>query len=165
MSHRALDGTLAVARLSRSILGGTVYKDVTIRLAGGREERLGTLMVLDDMRPFMVPGTAGRFYVYDVGGSKGLHGFRAPNGDGHIGFPLRWERMMGMAGALNLFMAAFYLLVDGEFAYWSSFFGVFGIVLAIVFFSVRRSSEAAFAADGRRSAGPAPRTRGPCPVG
>lgn len=165
MSHRILDGTLAVARLSRSVIGGAVYKDVTIRFAGGREERLGTLMVLNDMRPFMVPGMAGRFYVYDVGGSKGLHGFRAPSGEGRIGFPLRWERMMGIVGALNLFMAAFYLLVDGEFAYRSSFFGVFGMVFAVVFFSVRRSSEAAFAADARRPAIPAPRQGGPCPAG
>lgn len=147
MSHRFVDGTLVIARLSRSILGGALYKDVTVRSLDGRDEKLGSLMVLSGLKPVMVPGTRGRFYVYDVAGSKGVHGFRSSNGDAYAFFPLRWERLLAIIGLLNLSMAAGWLLADGVFAYWSSFFGVACSLFAIIFMNVRRASMAAFASD------------------
>src|SRR5690349_19104151 len=66
MSHRQIDGTLIVAQLKRRFAGGGLYKDVTVRTPDGRDEKLGTLMVLKDVQHGLVPGCRGRFYSYNV---------------------------------------------------------------------------------------------------
>jgi hypothetical protein len=153
MSHRSVDGTLVVAQLKRGLLGAAVYKDVTVREPDGAHRKLGTLMVLDDMRHVMVPGRSGRFYLYDVLGSKGVHGFRPAAGPAHAYFPYRWEVMTWGVGALNLLMALTWLLMDGSFAIWTTGFGILGVVLGIMFLTTRISAMKAYRADDARVPG------------
>ena len=152
MTHRSVDGTLVVARLKRRVLGGAVYCDVTIRGAGGGETNLGTMMALDDMRHAMVPGGRGRFYVYDVLGSKGVHGFRPASGKAYANFPRRWAVMCWGAAALNLLIALSWLLFESRFAIWASSFGMLSMVLGVTFLTTRRAAMQAYHADDYRVA-------------
>ena len=147
MSHSHLDGTLVVAQLKRSLLGGAVYKDVTVRETHGELKKLGTMMVLDDMRHAMVPGSRGRFYHYDMLGSKGVHGFRPVCGKPHGHFPYRWELMGWGTGILNLMMVLTWLATDGKIAFWSAGFGLFGVVLGMFFTATRIAASKAYRAD------------------
>ena len=147
MSHGHVDGTLVVAQLKRRLLGGAVYKDVTIRREDGSTRNLGTIMVLDDMRNAMVPGGRGRFYHYDVMGSKGIHGFRPVGGRAHAHFPYRWDLMSWCIGLLNLMVVAMWLMLDGSYAYWASAFGIMGIVMGVIFANTRVAAMRAYLAD------------------
>lgn len=154
MAHRAIDGTLTVARLSgMPVLGGATYRDVTFKRADGREERIGRMLVLDDLRPVMVPGTRGRFYFHDVGGTRGMHGFRAPSGEAYGSFPLRWERMMALVGLLSLVTALTRLAFDGSFPMLQFSLGVIISCLAVVFYFERKSSMTDFTAENGASRG------------
>jgi hypothetical protein len=148
MSHGHTDGTLVVAQLKRRLLGSAaVYKDVTIRRGDGSTRNLGTILVLDDMRDAMVPGSQGRFYHYDVLGSKGVHGFRPVSGRAHARFPLRWDIMCWGIGLLNLLVVAMWLMLNGSYAYWASAFAIIGVIMGVMFTSTRIAAMKAYGAD------------------
>jgi hypothetical protein len=154
VSHQAVDGTLVVAQLKRNLLGGAVYKDVTVREADGNHRNLGTILVLNDMRHAMAPGSRGRFYFYDVLGSKGIHAFRPKGGTAHMHFPYRWDIMSWGLGVLNLMVAMAWYMLDGRIPYWTTTFGVLGIVLGVVFLTTRLSATKAYRADEGYSSAP-----------
>jgi hypothetical protein len=147
MSQSHLDGTLVVAQLKRSLLGGAVYTDVTVRDCKGGLKKLGTLTVLDDIRHAMVPGSRGRFYHYNMLGSKGVHGFRPVCGKAHGHFPYRWELMGWGLGLLNLMLVLIRLLTEGKIALWSVGFGLLGLVLGVIFSATRIAADKAYRAD------------------
>ena len=153
MSHQYVDGTLVVAKLKRSLLGGAIYADVTVRDREGGRTNLGTILAADAMRHAMVPGRSGRFYFHDLLGSKGVHGFRPLAGKASAHFPRRWEVIGWALGSLNLLTALSWLLLDGSFAIWAGSFGMVGIVMALLFRSERGAAMRAYRADEARAPG------------
>ena len=128
MAHERIDGMLIVAKLKRGLLGGAAYTDVAIRRDDGDVRRLGTLMILDDMKHALVPGSRGRFYAYNVAGSKGIYAFRPEGRPARGRFPIRWEIMMYSMGLMNILMA-WYFFASGSGLRWLPL--VFGILLPI----------------------------------
>jgi len=147
MAHQHVDGTLVVAKLGRRVFGGTVYTDVTVLRDDGSHRAIGTVLALEDLNPAMVPGSRGRFYFYDVAGTKGIHGFRPVRGKAHAHFPLRWDGVAGGIGGSNLLMALGWYLIGGSFAPFAILLGLLGAVLAALFLDTRTSAMRAYRAD------------------
>jgi hypothetical protein len=149
MAHYHVDGTLVVAKLKRRLMGGAVYTDVAVRREDGTHRVIGTIMALDDMKAAMAPGTRGRFYFYDVLGSKGIYGVCPAGGLAHAGFPSRWELMSGGMGALNLSMALGWWLLAGSFAPFATALGLLCLVMAGIFLRTRIEAMRDYRADDR----------------
>jgi hypothetical protein len=147
MAHYHVDGTLVVAKLKRRLIGGAVYTDVAVRREDGTHRRIGTVMALDDMKPAMVPGTRGRFYFYDVLGSKGIHAVRPVGGKAHAYFPYRWDLMSGGMAALNLMMALGWWLLAGSFAPFATALGLLCLIMSVMFLRTRIGAMRDYRAD------------------
>lgn len=147
MAHFHVDGTMVVAKLKRNLLGGGVYQDVTVRQEDGSHRRIGTLTVLSDMKPVMAPGTRGRFYFYDVLGSKGIYGARPVGAKAHAYFPYRWDIMFAGLGTLNLLMAVGWWLLGGSFAPFATGMGLLCLVIEMLFVQTRIGAMRDFRSD------------------
>lgn len=153
MAHYHVDGTLVVAKLKRRLIGGAVYADVAVRREDGTHRIIGPITALDDMKGAMVPGTRGRFYFYDVLGSKGIYGVRPAGGTARAGFPFRWELMSGGMGALNLSMALGWWLLAGSFAPFATALGILCLVIGAIFLRTRIVAMRDYRADDHEAAG------------
>lgn len=147
MTHYHVDGTLVVAKLKRRLIGGAVYTDVAVRREDGTYRNVGTIMALDDMKPAMVPGTRGRFYFYDVLGSKGIHAVRPVGAKAHAYFPYRWDLMTTGMGALNLLMALGWWLLAGSFAPFATVLGLLCLTMGGMFLHTRIGAMRDYRAD------------------
>lgn len=152
MAHRHIDGMIAVAQLKRNLVNGAVYRDVAIRNDDGDVRRIGTMMISTDMKPAMIPGSRGRFYVYDVLGTKGLYGFRPLGGPAHARFPRRWEMLGYGLGILNILLVIALFLLDGRISILSSLFGTVGIAMGVTFTGTRLAAMRAWHVDGESGA-------------
>jgi hypothetical protein len=150
MAHFHVDGTLVVAKLKRNVLGGGVYQDVTVREEDGSHRNIGTLTVLSDMKAAMAPGTRGRFYVYDVLGSKGLYGARPVGAKARAYFPYRWDVMFAGMGALNLLMALGWWLAAGSFAPFAIVLGLLCLTMEALFVQTRIGAMRNYRSDDAR---------------
>ena len=112
--HRPIEGTLTVARLKRSLLGQSVFTDVTVRRIDGSHEAIGNIVVSDSLRDALIPGASGRFYFHDVAGTRGMHGFKPACGTARIAFPILHERIFAAFGGLNIALAIGLMLLTGE---------------------------------------------------
>jgi hypothetical protein len=155
MAHYHVDGTLVVAKLRRNLIGGGAYQDVMIRQEDGSHRSIGTLTVLDDMKQMMVPGTRGRFYFYDVLGSRGLYGARPIGAKARAYFPYRWDLMFAGMGALNLLMALGWWLLSGSFAPFALTLGLLCLVFELLFLQARVGGMKSYRADDPRAPSPA----------
>ena len=155
MAHYQVDGTLVVAKLKRRLIGGAVYTDVAVRRDDGSHRNIGTVMALDDMKPAMAPGTRGRFYFYDVLGSKGIHAVRPVGGKAHACFPYRWIVMSMGLGALNLLLALGWWLLAGSFAPLATALGLLCLIVSGMFLRTRIGAMRDYRADDPRVPTPA----------
>ena len=114
MMHRPIEGTLMVPRLKRSLLGQSVYSDVTVRRMDGSQETVGDIVISDKLRDALAPGASGRFYFHDIAGTRGMHGFKAAGGAARMAFPMLHERVFAAIGGLNLMLAITLVLLTGE---------------------------------------------------
>ncbi len=151
MAHFHVDGTLVVAKLKRNLLGGGVYQDVTVRREDGSHRNVGTLTVLSDMKGAMAPGTRGRFYFYDVLGSKGLYGARPIGAKARAHFPYRWDVMFAGMGALNLLMALGWWLIAGSLAPFAITLGLLCLTVEALFVQTRIAAMRAYRSDDPRA--------------
>jgi hypothetical protein len=151
MAHFHVDGTLVVAKLKRNLMGGAAYQDVTVRCDDGSHRNVGTLTVLNDMKPMMAPGTRGRFYFYDVLGSKGLYGARPVGARARAYFPYRWDIMFAGMGALNLLMAIGWWLLAGSVAPFTITIGLLCLVIEALFVQTRIGAMREYHGDDPRA--------------
>ena len=147
MAHEPVDGMLMVAQLKRRLLGGAVYTDVTIRRNDGDVRRLGTVLVLNDVDHAMVPGNRGRFYAYNVLGTKGIHGFRPVGRTAHGSFPQRFEVMLLSLGLLNLLLTVYFLSTGNGFAWISGATSLLGLTCGALFLRARTVAMRAYHQD------------------
>ena len=150
MSHFFIDGTITTARLKRPLFGGATYTDVTIRQHDGDQRRIGSMMVLNDMKQAMAPGARGRFYFHSVLGTKGIHGFRPTGGAGRGSFPGRWVVMTLIFGLLNLSLVASWLLSGEGFGVITFAAGVICLTLSAAYAIVGSAAMRAYRADQPR---------------
>lgn len=154
MSHFFIDGTITTARLKRPLIGGAVYTDVTVRQNDGDQRRIGSMMVLNDLRHAMAPGARGRFYFHNVLGTKGIHGFRPEQGPALGSFPGRWVAMCVIIGLLNMSLVAGWLLLGEGFGPFTFGTGLMCLSLAAVYAIVSNAAMRAYRADDRAGPGP-----------
>jgi len=147
MSHFLIDGTITTARLKHRLIGGAVYTDVTVRQDDGDQRRIGSMMVLNDLKHAMIPGARGRFYFHNVLGTKGIHGFRPLAGAGLGSFPGRWIVMTLIIGLLNLSMVAGWLLLGEGFGSFTFATGLICLTLSAAYTVVSNAAMRAYRAD------------------
>ena len=147
MAHVSIDGMVTVAKLKRGLLGGAVYKDVTIRKDDGDTRRLGTIMVSNDMKHALVPGARGRFYAYDVLGSKGVYGFRPACGRAHGRFPFRWEIMGYGLGVANLLVVLSWIILSAKMPFLTTALFIAMTGMGVLFTVNRLAAMRAYRAD------------------
>ena len=140
MMHRPIEGTLMVARLKRSLLGQSVYREVTVRRGDGRQEAIGDIVISNKLRDALVPGASGRFYFHDIAGTRGMHGFK-PGGAAaaRIAFPMLHERVFAAFGGINLMLAAALLLLTGELRLLPLLIGVLAITGWVIYRASRQA--------------------------
>lgn len=149
MMHRPIEGILTVARLKRSLLGQSVFTDVTVRRFDGSHERIGDIVLSDRLRDALVPGASGRFYFHDVAGTKGMHGFKPAGGTARMAFPTLHERIFAAFGGLNLALAIGWLLLTGNLRLLPLLVGV----LAMTGWVIYRASRQAIMHDSQHDIG------------
>ncbi|HEX8643025.1 MAG TPA: hypothetical protein VF702_03835 [Allosphingosinicella sp.] len=113
MGTRTIDGTLEAVWLKRRRAGAAVYDRMQFRLADGRAVTVGKSVVGAAVADRLVPGTSGRFYLYEAIDHKGLHGVRDASGGAVYAFPTVNETAMAVVASLNLaWLAASVALAD-----------------------------------------------------
>ncbi len=139
MMHLPIEGTLMVARLKRSLLGQSVYSDVTVRRMDGTQEAIGDIVISDKLRDALVPGASGRFYFHDIAGTRGMHGFKPTGGAARMAFPVLHERVFAAFGALNLALAVGLLLLSGELRLLPLLVGVLALTGWVIYRASRQA--------------------------
>ena len=139
MMHRPIEGTLMVARLKRSLLGQSVYSDVTVRRMDGTQEAIGDIVISAKLRDALVPGASGRFYFHDIAGTRGMHGFKPAGGAARMAFPVLHERVFAAFGALNLVLAVGLLLLSGELRLLPLLVGVLALTGWVIYRASRQA--------------------------
>jgi hypothetical protein len=113
MGTRTIDGTLEAVWLKRRRSSLAIYDRLQFRLADGRQVDVGKSIAAPAVADGLVPGTSGRFYLYEAIDHKGVHGLRDACGGAVYAFPTVNETAMGIVAALNvLWLAASVLLTD-----------------------------------------------------
>lgn len=139
MMHRPIEGTLTVARLKRSLLGQSVYTDVTVRRMDGSREPIGTIVISDTLRDALVPGASGRFYFHDIAGTRGMHGFKPAGGAARMAFPMLHERMFAVFGGINLLLALGLMLLTGDLRLLPLLIGVLAMTGWVIYRASRQA--------------------------
>ena len=113
MGTKVIDGTLEAVWLKRRRSGVAVYDKLQFRLADGRAVTVGKSIVGPAVADRLVPGTSGRFYLYEAIDHKGLHGIRDAAGAAVYAFPTVNETAMAVVALLNiLWLGASAVLAD-----------------------------------------------------
>jgi len=149
MAYEAVDGMLTVAQLNRSLFGGVIYTDVAVRRDDGDVRRLGTIMVIGDMKAAMVPGTRGRFYAFNVLGTKGIFGIRQFGRPPRCAFPVRFEVTSLALGLIALLLTAYFVATGSGFAWVSGLTSAVSLVSAAMYARERVSATRLFRTDDR----------------
>lgn len=124
MMNRPIDAVVVSATLKRAGLGERVYRDVTLRRHDGTGLRLGQVTVAERLGDVLIPGREGRFFLHDVMGAQGLHGFAPVNGSTRVAFPMLVERLFGLLALLNLGVVSVWLAADAGLLIVPLFIGI-----------------------------------------
>jgi len=137
MSVSIIDGTLEAAKLKRKGKSASLFDSISIRRAGGGEERLGKTIVANTVADAMQPGTRGRFYLYSAIDHKGLHGLRTADGVAIHEFPGSSERVMLIVLIINVVLLIGRFAIEG--AIWFLPLGL--VVLAGIVYPLYRKTR------------------------
>jgi hypothetical protein len=112
MMNRPIHAIVVSARLKRAAFGERVYADVTLRRRDGSEQQLGQVTSPEALGDVLTPGHEGCFYLHDMMGAQGLHGFRPVGGAETVAFPMLVERAFALLAILNLAMVSAFLAAE-----------------------------------------------------
>lgn len=112
VSH--IDGRVEAAELRRQ--RGTMHQFKLLRftLDGGGERTLKNAIVHSDVARFLIPGTAGRFYLYNQMDARGVYAFRDPAGTVVNNYPQHTERLFLTLIFLNIGIALLFEFLLGN---------------------------------------------------
>lgn len=153
MTNYAVDGTLIIARLRRKLPGGdSLFDEIIIQKPDGSASTMKSARVSGDVLRNMVPGIRGRFYLFDVAGSKGVAGFRGSDGTTAYRFPTFFEVVMGALVALNILVLGARFLIDRSIGFVPLTLAVLTLIMMLFFTQARIASRHRFDQDSARSA-------------
>jgi hypothetical protein len=146
MSTSIIDGTVAEAEPGRRRGAVTVFKSIRFELADGSSRTVKKAVVKQEIADELVPGSAGRFYLFKAFDISGVHGVRKPDGRTIYAFPANNQKLFLVLGIINLLWVVTMVAVRGAVP----LLGVALLVLAAVgwYFMGKGATEAKQQFDG-----------------
>lgn len=115
MSTSIIDGSIEAADLKRAKGGATIFRSITFQQTGVGTRTIRNAVVKDNVAAELVPGTHGRFYLYNAFDLKGVHGIRTPGGRDVYGFAGNNRKLFLILGIFNcVWIALRVLVIDGQ---------------------------------------------------
>jgi hypothetical protein len=113
MSTSLIDGTVAEAEPGRRRGAVTVFKQLRFDLADGSSHALKKAVVRQELAELLVPGTQGRFYLFNAIDISGIHGVRLSDGRSTYAFPANNQRLFLILGIINLLWVVTMIVARG----------------------------------------------------
>ena len=146
MGVSTIDCTLEEVHLKTARRNVRVYKQLKFRLTDGRERTVVKAIVDAEVAEALLPGTSGRFYLFQQIDHGGIHGVRTSDGRVVGKFPKNNEMAMIAVGVIGLFLILLTLAMD-KISIWGVISFVLGFAGYFLFRSTRLAAEEQFAAD------------------
>ena len=144
MSVSIIDGSVESADLRRARGGLSIFRSVVFQQDGVGQRTIRNAVVTDSIAAELVPGTRGRFYVYNAFDLKGV---RSADGRDVYGFPGNNQKIFLILAIVNILWIA--LVVATRDAV--PMLGVALLILAVVGYIFmgkgRREAQAQFEGD------------------
>jgi len=156
MATSIIDGTIEEAHLKRSFWNMRVFDPILIQRADGQVENLGKTIVEGNLAHYIVPGAAGRFYLYSTIDHRGIHGVRLDNGEEAYGFARNNEIGSIICILMGAALLAVYLLTGTMVTGWMWPLLLIGFVFLPFYWSARAAAWKQYAADEGSVAGVSP---------
>lgn len=146
MGVSTIDGTLEEAHLKTARRNMRVYRQLKFRLADGSEKSVAKAIVDAEVAAALLPGTRGRFYLFQQIDHRGLHGIRTSDGQALSKFPRTNENAMIAVGCIGLFLTVLTLAMD-KISIWGVICVLLGFPGYFLYRGTRLAAEEQFAAD------------------
>ena len=115
MTTSIIDGRIEAADLKRAKGGVSVFRSLTFQPDAGPTRTIKNAVVKDNVASELVPGTAGRFYIYNAFDLKGVHGVRTRDGRATYGFATNNKKIFLIVGIVNIaWIALRVFVIDGQ---------------------------------------------------
>ncbi len=114
MAVSTVDGTIQAFDLKRKTPSHSVFRDLVIRGADGKEAKLPKSVVARKVADSIRIGASGRFYLYEAIDHKGIHGVRLADGTSAHGYPVMNERVMLLVLVLNCVLFVGRIAIEGR---------------------------------------------------
>lgn len=115
MTTSIIDGRVEAADLKRTKGGVSVFRSLTFQPDAGPTRTIKNAVVKDNVASELVPGTAGRFYIYNAFDLKGVHGVRTRDGRATYGFATNNKKIFLIVGIVNIaWIALRVFVIDGQ---------------------------------------------------
>jgi hypothetical protein len=115
MSTSIIDGTVEEAEPGRRRGEVRVFKSIRFQLSDGSSRTITKAVVKQPLADAIVPGTKGRFYLFNAFDIKGIHGLRAADGREMLVFPGNNQTIFLILGLVNFaWIAVRLFLIDGQ---------------------------------------------------
>jgi hypothetical protein len=114
MMNRPIEGVVIAGTRKGAAFGQSVFRDVVLRRRDGVEQKLGGVMVASSLDHALVPGAEGRFFLHEMMGSQGLHGFEPAGGTTQLAFPKLVERVFAVLAFINLALCGAWISATGD---------------------------------------------------
>ena len=115
MTTSIIDGRVEAAELRRAKGGLTIFRSITFQPDTGPTRTIKNAVVKDNVASELVPGAAGRFYLYNAFDLKGVHGVRTRDGRSIYGFAANNKKLFLILGILNVaWIALRVFVIDGQ---------------------------------------------------
>lgn len=147
MTTSIIDGRVEAADLKRSKGGVSVFRSITFQPDAGPTRTIKNAVVKDNVASELVPGTAGRFYLYNAFDLKGVHGVRTHDGRSTYGFAANNKKIFLFVGIFSIaWVALRVFVIDGQVP----LLAVLGLFLAVpgFIFMSKGENEARVQFDG-----------------
>jgi len=152
MPTSIIDGSIEAADLRRAKGGATIFRSITFQQTGVGTRTIRNAVVKDNVAAELVPGTRGRFYLYNAFDLKGVHGVRTADGRAVYGFAGNNQKIFLILGIFNLIWIAFTIAVRGGIPLLGTALLILSVVGYIFMGKGQREAQAQFEGDaGYRS--------------
>ena len=138
MTTSIIDGRVEAADLKRARGGLSVFRSISFQPDQGPVRMVKNAVVKDNVAAELVPGTRGRFYLYNAFDLKGIHGVRTTDGKSVYGFPANNQKIFLILGVVNIAWITLVLFTRGGVP----LLGVALLLLAILGYVFMRKGQA-----------------------
>jgi hypothetical protein len=151
MATSTIDGTIEEVVIKRRRSQGSVYERIKFRLDDGSTSNVANALVLNNVGVLLVPGTRGRFYMFQAIDHRGISGVRTEDGREAFGMS-RVNEYVGIGLVVfNLLLTILYLTVFDDVSDFPRIIAAVLVVLGIPMYFLYRQNrvdaEKAFQAD------------------